>query len=202
VFLESTGRSFQLAGASLPSARGQGEPLTGRLKPPDGARFVGVCIGDRAARVLLCSTAGYGFIGELGEMVSKNRAGKAILSVPAEGSALPPGRVVADASAQVVAVTSQGRLLVFDLGELPKRARGKGVKLIHIPTAAFKAGEDRLIGAKALGKRDSLKVYAGQRFLRLKPKDLAHYQGERARRGLMLPRGFRRVDRIEVERRG
>ena len=202
VFLDSTGRSYNIPAASLPSARGQGEPLTGRLKPPEGARFVGTSMGGADTRVLLCSSAGYGFVGGLSDMVTKNKAGKACLTVPVGASALPPGQLGSEKGQQVAAVTSQGRLLVFPLDNLPELARGKGVKLINIPPAAFKAGEDHLVGAAVLGQRDALKVYAGQRYLRLKPRDLEHYAGERARRGLMLPRGFRRVDGVEVERRG
>ena len=202
VFLDSTGRSYNIPAASLPSARGQGEPLTGRLKPPEGARFVGASMGSAGTRVLLGSSAGYGFVGGLSDMVTKNKAGKACLTVPAGGSALPPGQLGSGEGQQVAAVTSQGRLLVFPLADLPELARGKGVKLINIPAPLFKAGEDRLVGAAVLGRRDALKVYAGQRYLRLKPRDLEHYAGERARRGLKLPRGFQRVDRVEAERRG
>ena len=103
---------------------------------------------------------------------------------------------------RVAAVSSQGRLLVFPLAELPELARGKGVKLINIPPADFKTGQDHLVGVAVLAARDALKVYAGQRYLRLKFKDLANYGGERARRGLKLPRGFQRVEKVEVERRG
>ena len=202
VFLDSTGRSYQVAAASLPSARGQGEPLTGRLKPPEGARFVGAGMGAAADRMVLSSSAGYGFIAALGDMVTKNKAGKACLTVPAGGSALLPAPVAAGENPQVVAVTGQGRLLMFPMAELPELARGKGVKLINIPPAAFKAGEDHVVGVAVLAARDALKVYAGQRYLRLKFKDLENYRGDRARRGLKLPRGFQRVETIEVERRG
>ncbi len=202
VFLDSTGRSYNVPAASLPSARSQGEPLTGRLKPPEGARFVGASMGSADTRVLLCSSAGYGFVGSLGDMVTKNKAGKACLTVPAGASALPPEPLGSGEGRQVAAVTNQGRLLLFALDNLPELARGKGVKLINIPPAAFKAGEEQLVGAVVLGERDALKVHAGQRYLRLKPKDLEHYAGERARRGLKLPRGFRRVDGVDVERRG
>lgn len=202
VLLDSTGRTYNIAAASLPSARGQGEPLTGRLKPPEGARFVGAGMGKAETRLLLASSAGYGFVGGLGDMVTKNKAGKACLNVPRGGAALPPAPLGAGKRQNVAVVTSQGRLLVFPLDELPELARGKGVKLINIPKAAFEAGEDVLVGAAALGQRDALKVYAGQRYLRMKYRDLQHYAGERARRGLKLPRGFQRVDRIEVERRG
>ena len=202
VFLDSMGRSYQVAAASLPSARGQGEPLTGRLKPPEGARFIGAGMGAAADRMVLSSSAGYGFVAELGDMVTKNKAGKACLTVPAGGAALLPAPVGAGEHPQVAVVTSQGRLLMFGLTELPELARGKGVKLINVPPAAFKAGEDHVVGVAVLAARDALKVYAGQRYLRLKFKDLQNYRGDRARRGLKLPRGFQRVEMIEVERRG
>ena len=202
VFVDSTGRTYNLPATSLPSARSQGEPLTGRLKPPEGARYVGLGMGDADSRVLLCSNAGFGFVGRLGELVTKNRAGKAALNVPGDGFALPPEPAFAGNAQQVAAVTSQGRLLVFPLANLPEMARGKGVKLINIPAAAFKTGEEQLVGAAVLRPRDHLILHAGQRYLRLRPKDLAHYEGERARRGLKLPRGFQRVDRVEVDRRG
>ena len=202
IFLDSTGRAYNIPAASLPSARGQGEPLTGRLKPPEGARFVGASMGDPSVRALLSSSAGYGFVAKLGDLSTKNKAGKACLSVPSGAVAQPPVPVGPEQDQRVAAVSSQGRLLVFPLAELPELARGKGVKLINIPPADFKTGQDHLVGVAVLAARDALKVYAGQRYLRLKFKDLANYRGERARRGLKLPRGFQRVEKVEVERRG
>ena len=202
IFLDSTGRAYNIPAASLPSARGQGEPLTGRLKPPEGARFVGASMGDPGVRALLSSSAGYGFVAKLGDLSTKNKAGKACLSVPSGAVAQPPVPVGPEQDQRVAAVSSQGRLLVFPLAELPELARGKGVKLINIPPADFKTGQDHLVGVAVLAARDALKVYAGQRYLRLKFKDLANYRGERARRGLKLPRGFQRVEKVEVERRG
>ena len=202
IFLDSTGRAYNIPAASLPSARGQGEPLTGRLKPPEGARFVGASMGDPGVRALLSSSAGYGFVAKLGDLSTKNKAGKACLSVPSGAVAQPPVPVGPEQDQRVAAVSSQGRLLVFPLAELPELARGKGVKLINIPPADFKTGQDHLVGVAVLAARDALKVYAGQRYLRLKFKDLANYGGERARRGLKLPRGFQRVEKVEVERRG
>jgi len=199
VFLDSTGRTYSVAPHSLPSARGQGEPLSGRLKPAAGARFVGVVIGQSAARVLLASDAGYGFVATLEDMITKNKAGKACLSVPKEGSALPPVMVDPDAELQVVVVTSQGRMLVFPLAEVPELSRGKGNKLLNIPTAAFKAGEERVVAVQVMGPDDELLVVAGQRHLRMKARDLENYVGERARRGRKLPRGFQKVDSLTVE---
>jgi len=195
VFLDSTGRSYAVAPHSLPSARGQGEPLTGRLKPPTGARFVGTAMGREDSRVLLASDAGYGFVVRLQDLVSKNRSGKAALSAGA-ASALPPVPVPAGDDLLVAAATDAGRLLVFPLAELPELSRGKGNKLINIPAAAYKAGEERLAGVALLAPGDELLVYAGQRHLRMKSKDLEAYEGERARRGRKLPRGFQKVDSL------
>ena len=195
-FLDSTGRAYNLPATSLPSARTQGEPLTGRLKPPEGARFVGVALGLPSSRLLLASDAGFGFIATLEELATKNKAGKACLSPPKGAAALPPAPVAAeDLSAQyAAAVTNQGYLLVFPLDSLPSLARGKGVKLINIPTAARKAGDERLVSAVALSQTDELWVYSGTRYLRLKPRDIQRHLSERARRGRRLPRGYQRVD--------
>lgn len=201
VFIDSAGRAYNMAPHTLPSARGQGEPLTGRFKPPAGARYVGVIIGGADARVLMASNAGFGFIGPLAEMVTKNKAGKAVLSVPAGGMALPPC-LVSDAEvadALVAAVTNQGRMLVFPLREVPELSRGKGNKLINVPSAAFKAGEEWMISAVVLVEGRELLVHAGQQYLRMKYRDLDNYLGERARRGRKLPRGYQKVDRLSVE---
>ena len=200
VFIDSNGRGYNVAPHTLPSARGQGEPLTGRLKPPPGARFIGVAMGSADSKVLMASDAGFGFVGKLGDMVTKNKAGKAVLTVPAPGSALPPFRLDSESADGhwVAAVTDQGRMLVFALSELPELARGKGNKLINVPTPAFKAGEERMIAAVVVNESDELVVHAGQRHLRLKHKDLDNYIGERARRGRKLPRGFQKVDRLSV----
>ena len=199
-FLDSTGRSYSVAAHSLPSARSQGEPLTGRLKPPAGARFVGLAFGPPDAKVLVAGDAGYGFVCSLGDMVSKNKSGKALLSV-GKGEALQPVRLPAGDDLLVVAATSQGRMLAFPVAELPELARGKGNKIINVPAAAFKAGEEAVVAVQVLGPSDELLVLAGQRHLRLKRSDLDNYVGERARRGRKLPRGFQKVDGLEVASR-
>ena len=198
VFLDSTGRTYTFAAHSLPSARSQGEPLTGRSRPPAGAKFVGVVMGPAPSRVLLASNAGYGFVGTLQDMVTKNRAGKACLSVPKGGVALAPVLVGHNAEQQVVVVTSQGRMLVFALAEVPELARGKGNKLLNIPAASFKSGDERVLAVQVMNPVDELLVIAGQRHLRMRPRDLENYVGERARRGRKLPRGFQKVDSLSV----
>lgn len=202
VFLDSQGRSYNTQAHSLPSARGQGEPLSGRFKPQDDARFIGMLMGKGSQKALLASDGGYGFICTLEDMVTKNKAGKACLSVPSGANALPPVAFpdeLPEADGKVAAVTNQGRLLVFPLIELPSLVRGKGNKLINVPAAAFKSGEEAMVGVTVLGPRDDLLVHAGQRHLRLRPKDLEGYEGERARRGRKLPRGFQGAERLSRE---
>lgn len=200
IFLDSTGRTYYQAPHTLPSARGQGEPLTGKLKPPDAARFVGVVIGGLATKVLVASNAGYGFVGRIEDMVTKNRAGKAYLSVSEGAVALPPVLLPeTEELMHVCALTNLGKLLVFPISELPELPRGKGNKLINVPTPDFKSGEEFLLGVQVVVGTQHLIVHAGQRILRLKRGDLDGYIGERARRGKSLPRGFQRVEAISVE---
>ncbi len=199
VFFDSTGRAYSVAAHELPSSRGQGEPLTGRLNPPEGARFVAPILGAGDTTVLLASDAGYGFIARIGDLATKNRAGKAALNVPDTGSALVPS--AASGRSRIAAATNQGRLLVFPAADVPVLSRGKGNKLIDIPARVHRAGEERLVGAVALTETDHLIVRAGARHLRLRFRDLAAYLGERGRRGRKLPRGFQRVESLEVEGR-
>jgi len=203
VFLDSTGRAYSLPAHSLPSARGQGEPLSGRLNPSDGASFCGVMIGDDEDRWLVASDAGYGFFVRLGQVHSRNRAGKALIRVR------PGGRVVIPAAfgggdfpgeAHVVALNVTGRLLVFPAAELPELSRGKGNKLIGIPGARLESGEEYLQAVTVLQPGEGLQVVSGQRTMTLKPADLDHYAGTRGRRGNMLPRGWRKVERLAVWR--
>ncbi len=201
VFLDSTGRSYSVTPHTLPSARGQGEPLTGRLKPPPGARFVGVALGRPESKLLLAGDSGYGFVCTLADMVSKNKSGKAVLTVGRDGAALCPVQLPSATALDVVAVTSQGRMLVFPLAELPELARGKGNKVLNVPAAAFKAGEERVVAVQAVAPDDELLVLAGQRHLRMRAQDLEVYRGERGRRGRKLPRGFQKVDGLEVASR-
>ncbi|MDE0420208.1 MAG: DNA topoisomerase IV subunit A [Gammaproteobacteria bacterium] len=197
VFFDSTGRAYSVAPHSLPSARGQGEPLSGRLNPPDGSRFVGLAMGQAEQQLLVASTAGYGFVTEIGETVSKTRSGKSVLNVPAGATALPP--VPFTQATHVAAVTNTGRLLAFPLGDMPRLSRGKGQKLINIPPKVFKSGEEHVVAVAALGEGNRLVVHAGARYTKLRFRDLTNYLGSRAQRGRLLPRGFQRVDSIAVE---
>ncbi|MFK7912490.1 MAG: DNA topoisomerase IV subunit A [Pseudomonadales bacterium] len=200
VFMDSTGRTYSVAAHTLPSARGQGEPLTGRLKPPPGARFIGILMSGGDAKVLLSSNAGYGFIGTVSDMVTKNKAGKAYLSVGKEGAALTPLPLTAPIEECHLAVaTNLGRMLVFPLADVPELPKGKGNKLLNVPSASFKAKEEWVVGVAVLTAKQELLVHAGQRHHRIKFKDLENYVGERARRGRKLPRGFQKVDSLSVE---
>jgi topoisomerase-4 subunit A len=195
--LDSTGRSYSLPAHELPSARSNGEPLTGRFSPPAGASFRGIAIGDSGDRVLLASTAGYGFVTKLENLHTRQKAGKRLLTVPDGYDVLPPAPVAEGEEVTLVAATSSGHLLAFYLDELPELARGKGNKLIHIPPKARKEGET-VVGAIALVHGQDCLVWAGQRYLRLSWSDSENYWGERAQRGSLLPRGFRKVERLTL----
>lgn len=199
VFLDSTGRSYSLAAHSLPSARGQGEPLTGRLSPPAGASFECVLLPEDEALYVLASDAGYGFVVRGDELQAKNKAGKALLSLPEGAKVMTPRPLRELASDRLAAVTSDGRLLVFAVAELPQLAKGKGNKIIGIPGERVASREEYLVDLVVLPQDATLVLQAGKRTLSLRAEDLAHYQGERGRRGSLLPRGFQRVDALRVE---
>ncbi len=195
LFIDSTGRAYTLPAHSLPSARGAGEPLSGRLDPPDGARFAGVLIGEPDELWLLATDAGYGFTVRLAELQSRNRAGKAVMNVSAGAAVLPPVPVPGP-DALVVAINSEGRLLMFPASEVPELSRGKGNKLFGIPGKKAEARTELMTGVVVLAPGQSLSVYSGERHMTLGPADLEHYRGERAQRGAVLPRGWRTVERI------
>ncbi|SFV88361.1 Topoisomerase IV subunit A [hydrothermal vent metagenome] len=198
IFLDSTGRSYSLSANSLPSARGQGEPLTGRLMPPTEAEFVDVIMGDDEQHILLASSAGYGFIATIGDLLSKKKAGKTSLSLPGVSKVIPVIEVD-DLVAQFVAVTTNcGRLLVFPITELPILSKGKGNKLIQIPSKEIQSGEEFVVSICVLLATQKLKVTAGKRHLTIKFQDLSNYIGTRARRGNLLPRGYQNPSKIEA----
>jgi topoisomerase-4 subunit A len=198
VFLDSTGRSYSLPAHMLPSARGQGEPLTGRLDPPHGASFVAVLGGESTAKFLMASDAGYGFIVTLEALYAKPRAGKAILTLPGGAAVLPPVQLRNTVTDRLAAATSMGHLLVFPISDLPELPRGKGNKIIHIPSARAAAREEVVAAVAVVSAGESLTIRSGKRHFTLKPADLDVYQGERGRRGKMLPRGFQRVEALDV----
>jgi len=196
MFIDSTGRVYSVMAGTLPSARGQGEPLSSRFKPPDGAAFCGAMIGAGEKKYLLASDAGYGFVATLSDLVSRNKAGKAILRVPPGGKAVVPAAVPADAECLIAAVSSIGRLLVFELEELPELAKGKGNKLINIPGPKYKSGDETMVAAAVIPEDGCLQVHTGNRMMTIKWKDLDDYYGDRALRGSLLPKGWRKVERL------
>ena len=199
VILDSTGRAYTMPSHNLPSARGQGEPVTGRINPPSGATFEGLMMGDPEALYLLASDAGYGFVAKLGDLQTKNRAGKAAITLPKGGQVLQPAVIASVEDSWVAAVSNEGRLLIFSLADLPQMARGKGNKIIGIPSARIQAREEFVVAIQVLTAQDTLVVYSGKRHHTLKFKDLEHYRGERGRRGNKLPRGFQKVDSMQVQ---
>lgn len=198
MFLDSTGRAYTLPAHSLPSARGMGEPLSGRVKPPSGASFEGLVIGAGDELCLVASDAGYGFITRLENLVSKNKAGKAVLSLPKGAKVLSPAPVNDLANCEVVSITNEGRMLMFKLSQLPELAKGKGNKIINIPSARVAERLEFVVAVTVLKEGQVLTIHSGKRYINLPMSDLEHYRGERGRRGNKLPRGFQKVDRVEV----
>ena len=196
MFIDSTGRVYSVLANTLPSARGQGEPLSSKFKPPDGSTFCGAMIGPEASRYLLASDAGFGFIATLSDLVSRNKAGKSILRVPQGGKAVVPAPIPAEAECLIAAVSSIGRLLIFEMDELPELAKGKGNKLMNIPGPKYKNGDEKMIAAAVVPEDGDLLVYCGSRIMTIKWNDTDDYYGERALRGRFLPKGWRKVDRL------
>ena len=199
VFLDSTGRTYSLPAHSLPSARGHGEPLTGRLSPPDGALFVGVMFGNPEDLYLIASDAGYGFIARLEDLYAKNKNGKSVLNVPDGAKVLPPQRINDVQKDQLAAATNSGRLLVCAVNELGQMARGKGDKFLAIPGKKVAAREEFVLGAIVLSAGNTLLVQCGKRYLKLKGSELDEYRSARGERGNKLPRGFTSVTGLTIE---
>ena len=197
--LDSSGRSYSLPGHTLPSARGQGEPLTGRVTPAGNVEFISVLMDSNEEQLYLFSSdAGYGFVGKLSDMFSKNKKGKALLRVPAGGKVMAPLAVSNLQTDKVVAVSNEGRLLIHSLSELPVLAKGKGVKIISIPSSRVVEREEFVQAIILLPEGEKLTILSGKRHLTLKVSDLEHYVHERGRRGNKLPRGLQKVDAIYV----
>ncbi|HEX6898492.1 MAG TPA: DNA topoisomerase IV subunit A [Thermoanaerobaculia bacterium] len=195
VFLDSTGRSYALPSHGLPSARGQGEPLSSHLAPPPGASFVGVLIGGEEDLYFLASSTGYGFIVKLGDLQARNRAGKAVLTLSPGAKVLTPLRVQNLETDRLVAATDGGRMLIFPLKDLPLLPKGKGVKIVSLPA---KGPKESLTACAILPEGANLIVHAGKRYLNLKPSEWQAFAGNRALRGNKLPRGFQNVGGLEI----
>jgi topoisomerase-4 subunit A len=197
VFLDSSGRAYALTAHTLPSARGLGEPLTSRFTLPEGARFCHVLAGDTEQKLVLASSFGYGFVTELGNLHNRMKAGKAMLSLRDSAEPVTPA-IIGEGADTIVCATSDGYLLAFPLAELPELGKGKGNKLIQVPPARLKAGEELMVGMAVIGAGQEILVWAGKQYLRMSTKDLEHYRSDRAKRGRKLPKGYQRVTRIEL----
>jgi len=199
VFIDSTGRTYTLPSHSLPSARGYGEPLSGRLDPPDGAKFAGVMIGEPEDLWLLASDAGYGFTARLKDLVSDRRAGKTVLSVPENAQVLAPAPVPA-ADSLVAVVSSEGKLLAFPVSEVPEMPRGKGNKLYDIPGRKARTRAELMTAIAVVPPEASLVLWSGETHKVIEWRDLKDYLGQRAQRGAVLKRGWpRKIERMEAQ---
>lgn len=202
IFLDSTGRAYSLPAHTLPSSRGQGEPLTGKLNPPPGAEFTGVLLGEPEQLYILASDAGYGFIVKLEDLYSKNRAGKAALSVPKGSRTLIP-RLITEVEQDYLAVVSNtGHLLIFPLKELPALAKGKGNKMMNIPSSKVQTREEYVKDVAVLNQHQLLLILGDGKPFTLKPNDWKNFVDSRAHRGHKLPRGCRQVEQLKVENIG
>jgi topoisomerase-4 subunit A len=196
-FLDSTGRSYSTAVHTLPSARGNGEPLTGRFSPVAGASFQALASGENETRLVLASSHGYGFVTRFENLTSRNKAGKAMLNLTPNARVLQPALLADAASDRIVAVTSAGNLLAIAASDLPELDKGKGNKIIDIPKA--KLSTERVVAIAAISPGGTLHVHSGTRTMTLSFKDLDLYTGTRATRGALLPRGWQKVDGLEVQ---
>ncbi|WP_413739740.1 DNA topoisomerase IV subunit A [Sodalis sp. RH14] len=199
VFIDSTGRSYALEPSVLPSARGQGEPLTGKLTLPPGATVEQMLTGIDQQKLLLASDAGYGFVCTFDDLVARNRAGKVMLTLPENARVMPPLWVNDEIEQLLMVITEAGRLLLFPVSDLPQLTKGKGNKIVSIAAADAAAGKDRLVWMLLLSTKGSATLYVGKRKLTLRPEDLQKYRAERGRKGTLLPRGLQRIDRIEID---
>ncbi|MGA8238982.1 MAG: DNA topoisomerase IV subunit A, partial [Desulfobacterales bacterium] len=198
IFFDTKGRSYSLPAHTLASARGHGEPLTGKLTPSNGARFLSVIMGPSDQKVLLASDAGYGFVTNIANMVTKNTKGKAMLTVPKECEPLPHLYVNNYETDYLAAITTEGRMLVIPVKVLPELPKGKGNKIIHIPPARFKKREEYVKLLEIIPESVTIKIHAGKQSVRFTPANISSFVGERGRRGKKLPRGYRKADRIEI----
>jgi len=198
-FIDSTGRAYSTPAHTLPSARGNGEPLTGRFSPAGGASFDAVIAGDNDTRLILATDFGYGFVTRFEALTGRQKAGKQIISLGDNAKVLAPQISADPARDRIVVATTEGHLLMFSVAELPELDKGKGNKLIEIPKAKLASGDERVAGVAVVSEgKGEVTMYAGARKLTLKWSDLVEYGGTRASRGGLLPRGLRRVERIET----
>ncbi len=199
VFLDSKGKAYSLPAHSLPSARGQGELLTARFNPADGASFVGVMMGEPQSLYFLATSYGYGFVCKLEDIYSRNKAGKRVLTVPQGATVLPPVKVRSYEDDWIVAIGSEGYMLVTKLSEFPLMTKGKGIKFINIPAAKLKSADEAVKHVFLVQDGEAVTLYCGKKHKTMKGDEVDDYVGERGRRGLKLPRGYRAVDQVIVD---
>lgn len=199
LLFDSTGRSYTLETHTLPSARGQGEPVTGSFSLQKGVSLEAMVAGKDSDQVLLSSDAGYGFVTKIADLTSKTKNGKAVLTLPKGANVVTPARIDNAESGLIAAVTTEGRMLVFPVSELPVLARGKGNKIINIPSARAATREELVVALIVIEEGQTLLVHSGKQYLKMSAADLDHYRGERGRRGNKLPRGYQRVSHLSVE---
>ncbi|KCU94159.1 DNA topoisomerase IV subunit A [Salmonella enterica subsp. enterica serovar Cerro str. FSL R8-0235] len=197
VFIDTTGRSYAIDPITLPSARGQGEPLTGKLTLPPGATVEHMLMEGDDQKLLMASDAGYGFVCTFNDLVARNRAGKALITLPENAHVMPP-LVIEDEHDMLLAITQAGRMLMFPVDSLPQLSKGKGNKIINIPSAEAAKGDDGLAHLYVLPPQSTLTIHVGKRKIKLRPEELQKVVGERGRRGTLM-RGLQRIDRIEID---
>jgi len=196
-FLDQTGRSYALMAHTLPSARSLGEPLTGRFQTQGKAEFCGVLMGPEDQEILLSTDQGYGFVTTLGNLMTKNKTGKAMLTVTEGASVLAPN-YIKDEGDKVVVVTSEGKMLVFPVSEMSRLNKGKGSKLVQLQSSGKNAQSYQVLACYVLSEGEGIQIIAGKRKLKIDWDDFSHYEGERAKRGFALPRGFQKVSSVSV----
>ena len=199
VLLDSTGRCYALLAHSLPSARGQGDPLSGRFYSPAGAHFLSVISAKSEAHYLMVSSFGYGFICQFKHMIGRTKKGKSIVTVPKDATVLPPSKITQIKTDLIAIVSSTGYLLIIPLSELPQLSRGKGNKLMNIPLKSLKSGEEKVVAILAIPKGSQLLIHSGKRYKRLSGNGLTAYVGECGQRGKQLPRGYQKVSSLAFE---
>ena len=197
--MDSTGRCYSLLAHTLPSARGQGDPLTGRFSSPAGARFLATLSAKNNQFYLMGTDIGYGFLCQFENMLSRAKAGKATLTVAKGAIVISPSKIVDTTTDLVVAVSSAGYLLIVEASTLPQLGRGKGNKIINIPAKLLKSGEERVVDMIAMPSDGKLIIHAGKKYKTLTGGELEEYKGERGRRGKMLPKGYQNVSRLEIK---
>ena len=197
VFIDTTGRSYAVDPLTLPSARGQGEPVTGKLTLPPGATVEHMVMASEEQKLLMASDAGYGFVCTFNDLIARNRAGKALITLPENAHVLPPLEIVDD-NDLLLAITAAGRMLMFPISDLPQLSKGKGNKIISIPSAEAAKGEDSLAHLFILPPQSTLTLHAGKRKIKMRPEELQKVHGERGRRGTLM-RGLQRIDKVDID---